>query len=62
MLLRVSAHRTDMSVVSMPRDTLVDIPRRADADTGKVYDGLGTVTEFYDLSRELKRSPSGASP
>ncbi|MGW1210756.1 LCP family protein [Streptomyces sp. NPDC002499] len=37
MLLHVSADRTDMSVVSMPRDTLVDIPECTDPDTGKVY-------------------------
>ena len=37
MLLHVSADRTDMSVVSMPRDTLVSIPKCTDPDTGKVY-------------------------
>ncbi|KPI18042.1 cell envelope-related transcriptional attenuator [Actinobacteria bacterium OK074] len=37
MLLHVSADRTNMSVVSMPRDTLVDIPKCTDPDTGKVY-------------------------
>ncbi|WP_406445919.1 LCP family protein [Streptomyces sp. NBC_00631] len=37
MLLHVSADRTNMSVVSMPRDTLVSIPKCTDPDTGKVY-------------------------
>ncbi|WP_079085130.1 LCP family protein [Streptomyces dysideae] len=37
MLLHVSADRTNMSVVSMPRDTLVEIPKCTDPDTGKVY-------------------------
>jgi LCP family protein required for cell wall assembly len=37
MLLHVSADRSNMSVVSMPRDTLVHIPKCTDPDTGKVY-------------------------
>lgn len=37
MLLHVSADRTNMSVVSMPRDTLVDIPKCTDPDSGDVY-------------------------
>ncbi|GGX61500.1 LCP family protein [Streptomyces minutiscleroticus] len=37
MLLHLSADRTNMSVISMPRDTLVQIPKCTDPDTGKVY-------------------------
>ncbi|MGW7407182.1 LCP family protein [Streptomyces sp. NPDC054833] len=37
MLVHVSADRTNMSVISMPRDTLLQIPRCTDPDTGKVY-------------------------
>ncbi|MFR9799047.1 LCP family protein [Streptomyces sp. MS06] len=37
MLLHLSADRTDMSVVSMPRDTLVRLPKCTDPDTGEVY-------------------------
>ncbi|PZT69352.1 LytR family transcriptional regulator [Streptomyces sp. SW4] len=37
MLVHLSADRTNMSVVSMPRDTLVHIPKCTDPDDGKVY-------------------------
>ncbi|MER5429341.1 LCP family protein [Streptomyces sp. NPDC002588] len=37
MLLHISADRKNMSVVSMPRDTLVDIPKCTDPDTKKTY-------------------------
>ncbi|MGY1579575.1 LCP family protein [Streptomyces sp. MN13] len=37
MLLHLSADRSNMSVVSMPRDTLVQIPKCTDPDDGKVY-------------------------
>ncbi|MFJ3304944.1 LCP family protein [Streptomyces sp. NPDC086549] len=37
MLLHLSADRSNMSVVSMPRDTLLQIPKCTDPDTGKVY-------------------------
>ncbi|MEV7345666.1 LCP family protein [Streptomyces sp. NPDC093544] len=37
MLLHLSADRTNMSVVSMPRDTLLDIPKCTDPDDGQVY-------------------------
>ncbi|QCX77031.1 Biofilm regulatory protein A precursor [Streptomyces sp. YIM 121038] len=41
MLLHLSADRTNMSMVSMPRDTLLTIPKCTDPDDGKVYDELG---------------------
>ncbi|MFJ3672391.1 LCP family protein [Streptomyces sp. NPDC090106] len=37
MLVHVSADRSNMSVVSMPRDTLVTIPKCTDPDDGTVY-------------------------
>ncbi|MHB9861277.1 LCP family protein [Streptomyces sp. YIM S03343] len=37
MLVHLSADRTNMSVISMPRDTLVQIPKCTDPATGKVY-------------------------
>ncbi|MFH9814846.1 LCP family protein [Streptomyces sp. NPDC017230] len=37
MLVHLSADRSNMSVVSMPRDTLVEIPRCTDPDDGEVY-------------------------
>ncbi|MFE9096715.1 LCP family protein [Streptomyces sp. NPDC007264] len=37
MLLHVSADRSNMSVVSMPRDTLLTIPKCTDPKTGQVY-------------------------
>ncbi|MER5752148.1 LCP family protein [Streptomyces sp. NPDC002088] len=49
MLLHISADRSNMSVVSMPRDTLVDIPKCTDPDTGKVY-AASTVTTMTNQS------------
>jgi LCP family protein required for cell wall assembly len=37
MLLHLSADRTNLSVVSMPRDTLVQIPKCIDPDSDRVY-------------------------
>ncbi|MEU6322650.1 LCP family protein [Streptomyces sp. NPDC047009] len=37
MLLHVSADRTNMSVVSMPRDTLLHLPKCTDPKTGHIY-------------------------
>jgi LCP family protein required for cell wall assembly len=37
MLLHLSADRSNMSVISMPRDTLVQIPKCTDPDDGTVY-------------------------
>ena len=50
MLLHVSADRSNMSVVSMPRDTLLDIPKCTDPDTGEV---------FRSLTREITNSSLG---
>jgi LCP family protein required for cell wall assembly len=51
MLLHVSADRTNMSVVSMPRDTLVSIPRCTDAKTGKVYPATSDTMANASLER-----------
>ncbi|MFJ9537302.1 LCP family protein [Streptomyces sp. NPDC101225] len=51
MLLHLSADRTNMSVVSMPRDTLVDIPRCTDPATGKVYGALTSTITNDSLGR-----------
>jgi LCP family protein required for cell wall assembly len=51
MLLHLSADRTNMSVVSMPRDTLVDIPECTDPDSGKVYAALTSVITNDSLGR-----------
>ncbi|GAA3231888.1 LCP family protein [Streptomyces sp. XM83C] len=52
MLLHVSADRTNMSVVSMPRDTLLHIPKCTDPDTGKVYPAsTGRMMTNESLSR-----------
>ncbi|MFE2942467.1 LCP family protein [Streptomyces sp. NPDC059255] len=43
MLVHVSADRKNASVVSIPRDTRVDIPECKDAETGKVYPATNTI-------------------
>ncbi|MEU0137672.1 LCP family protein [Streptomyces sp. NPDC006296] len=42
MLLHLSADRSNISVVSMPRDTMLTMPKCTDPDTGDVYQA-GTV-------------------
>ncbi|GAA4951040.1 hypothetical protein GCM10023238_16690 [Streptomyces heliomycini] len=37
MLVHLSADRSNMSVVSMPRDTLLEIPKCTDPEDGTVY-------------------------
>ncbi|MDN3023007.1 LCP family protein [Streptomyces sp. S.PB5] len=51
MLLHVSADRSNMSVVSMPRDTLVDIPECTDPDTEKVHQALTSAMTNDSLGR-----------
>ncbi|MGW0783564.1 LCP family protein [Streptomyces sp. NPDC002913] len=66
MLLHLSADRSNISVVSMPRDTMLKMPKCTDPDTGKVYaastvdvqtnESLGrggpgcTVAAWYELT------------
>jgi LCP family protein required for cell wall assembly len=57
MLLHLSADRTNMSVVSMPRDTLLDIPKCTDPDSGEVYEAL-----TYTMTNEsLRRGGPGCT-
>lgn len=51
MLLHVSADRSNMSVVSMPRDTLVDIPKCTDPDSGDVYESRQRAMTNQSLGR-----------
>ncbi|MFD8425603.1 LCP family protein [Streptomyces sp. NPDC059466] len=52
MLLHVSADRTNMSVVSMPRDTLLQIPKCTDPASGKVYQAtIGRLMTNETLGR-----------
>lgn len=51
MLLHLSADRTNMSVVSMPRDTLLDIPKCTDPDSGEVYGALTHTMTNQSLER-----------
>lgn len=52
MLLHVSADRSNMSVVSMPRDTMLTMPKCTDPDTGKVYPAsTGNVQTNESLGR-----------
>ncbi|MFD6552906.1 LCP family protein [Streptomyces sp. NPDC058398] len=48
MLLHLSADRTNMSVVSMPRDTLLQIPNCTDTETGKTYAASSSLTMTND--------------
>ncbi|MBA2806645.1 LCP family protein [Streptomyces sp. KM273126] len=52
MLLHLSADRTNMSVISMPRDTLLQIPKCTDPDDGEVYPAsAGRVMTNQSLGR-----------
>ncbi|MFI7300532.1 LCP family protein [Streptomyces sp. NPDC050121] len=51
MLLHVSADRSNMSVVSMPRDTLLSIPKCTNPDDGTTYKALTTEMANASLSR-----------
>ncbi|MFD4788693.1 LCP family protein [Streptomyces sp. NPDC058459] len=51
MLLHVSADRSDMSVISLPRDTMIPIPKCTDPDTKKVYPALSLAMANESLGR-----------
>ncbi|WP_225832468.1 LCP family protein [Streptomyces sp. NK08204] len=51
MLVHVSADRSNMSVVSLPRDTMIPIPRCTDPDTGKKYEALSLSMANESLGR-----------
>ncbi|MYQ48195.1 LytR family transcriptional regulator [Streptomyces sp. SID4985] len=51
MLLHLSADRSNMSVISLPRDTMIPIPKCTDPDTGKVYPALSLSMANESLGR-----------
>ncbi|MEU3921156.1 LCP family protein [Streptomyces sp. NPDC029004] len=51
MLLHVSADRSNISVISMPRDTVVKMPECKDPDTGKTYAATGWTLTNESLGR-----------
>ncbi|MEU5720016.1 LCP family protein [Streptomyces sp. NPDC020403] len=52
MLLHLSADRSNISVVSMPRDTMLKMPKCTDPETGKVYSAsTGNVQTNESLGR-----------
>ncbi|MFD8225052.1 LCP family protein [Streptomyces massasporeus] len=56
MLLHVSADRESASVVSIPRDTRVDIPKCIDPDTGETYPAKNTI-----INETLQRGGPGCT-
>ncbi|MEU1001082.1 LCP family protein [Streptomyces tibetensis] len=56
MLLHVSADRESASVVSIPRDTRVDIPKCVDPDTGEKYPAKNTI-----INETLQRGGPGCT-
>ncbi|MFI8220048.1 LCP family protein [Streptomyces sp. NPDC085932] len=56
MLLHVSADRESASVVSIPRDTRVDIPKCTDPDTGETYPAKNTI-----INESLQRGGPGCT-
>lgn len=57
MLLHLSADRSNVSVVSMPRDTMLRIPECRDPDTGKVY----RESLFSQTNESLNRGGPGCT-
>ncbi|MGW0204336.1 LCP family protein [Streptomyces sp. NPDC003233] len=51
MLVHVSADRTNMSVVSLPRDTMIPIPRCTDPHDGHKYPALSLAMSNESLAR-----------
>ncbi|MET8814411.1 LCP family protein [Streptomyces sp. NPDC004549] len=51
MLLHLSADRSNMSVISLPRDTMIPIPKCTDAETKKVYPALSLSMANESLGR-----------
>ncbi|MFB7270490.1 LCP family protein [Streptomyces sp. NPDC056244] len=56
MLVHVSADRKNASVVSIPRDTRVDIPECKDAETGKVWPKTNAI-----INESLARGGAGCT-
>jgi LCP family protein required for cell wall assembly len=51
MLVHVSADRSNMSVVSLPRDTMISIPKCTDPHSHKVYEALSLSMANESLGR-----------
>ncbi|MFH8476288.1 LCP family protein [Streptomyces sp. NPDC018000] len=58
MLLHLSADRSNMSVISMPRDTLLKIPKCTNPETGRVYPA---TTGLEMTNQTLERGGPGCS-
>ncbi|MGW6304268.1 LCP family protein [Streptomyces niveus] len=58
MLLHVSADRSNMSVVSMPRDTMLKMPKCTNAETGQVYPAS---TDNVQTNESLGRGGPGCT-
>ncbi|WP_433547360.1 LCP family protein [Streptomyces sp. CA-294286] len=58
MLLHMSADRSNISVVSMPRDTLVKLPKCTDPKNGRVYPA---TTRRYKANESLGRGGPGCT-
>ncbi|MGW7236773.1 LCP family protein [Streptomyces sp. NPDC054804] len=56
MLIHLSADRKNAAMVSIPRDTRVDIPKCTDPDTGKVYPATNTI-----INESLARGGAGCT-
>ncbi|WP_225074859.1 LCP family protein [Streptomyces sp. CoT10] len=56
MLIHLAADRKSASVVSIPRDTRVDIPKCTDPDTGKVYPPVNEI-----INESLARGGAGCT-
>lgn len=57
MLLHISADRSNISVISMPRDTLVKIPECTDPDTDEVFPAV----ELRPTNESLRRGGPGCT-
>ncbi|MGW7051720.1 LCP family protein [Streptomyces sp. NPDC054887] len=58
MLLHVSADRSNISVISMPRDTLLKMPKCTDPETGEVYPA---TTNLRMTNQSLGRGGPGCT-
>ncbi|MEU0967811.1 LCP family protein [Streptomyces sp. NPDC005917] len=56
MLIHLSADRKSAAMVSIPRDTRVDIPQCRDPDTGRVYQATNTI-----INESLARGGAGCT-
>ncbi|MFJ8648983.1 LCP family protein [Streptomyces sp. NPDC093546] len=57
MLIHLSADRSNVSVISMPRDTMLKIPECTDPETGKVY----PAREWAQTNESLGRGGPGCT-